>query len=96
MKMCKHVVLFKMHEKHRMSELRELLLTMKDKVPQIQTIEVGLNFTIRENAYDVSLIIETLHPKAIGEYLLHPYHQEVVAKINVMCSNVCAVDYMPM
>ncbi len=94
--MFKHVVLFKMHDKSRLSELRELLLTMPGKISQIQKIEVGLNLTTRENAYDVSLIIEVLNPQAINEYLVHPYHQEVVTKINSLCSHLCAVDYSPL
>jgi len=94
--MFKHVVLFKMHEKQRMPELRDLLLTLPGKISQIQKIEVGLNLTTRANAYDVSLIIEVLNFEAINDYLVHPYHQEVVAKITALCSHLCAVDYSPL
>jgi hypothetical protein len=93
--MFTHVVFFKLNERtpEQAQKLREVLLSMTGKVPQIKHMEVGVNVVPSERAYDVVLFqrFDSLHD--MQEYQAHPNHQEVLKYILAVSASRVSVDY---
>ncbi|MFR1982766.1 MAG: Dabb family protein [Christensenellaceae bacterium] len=45
--MVKHIVCFKLKDRKKCEEAKEILLSMRGKVPTAQEIEVGVDFWLR-------------------------------------------------
>ena len=99
--MVKHIVCWNLYEKangktkqQNAMEIKEKLLDLKNKIPHIQTIEVGINSDkANPDNYDVVLITEF---KSFGDlqiYQKHPAHQEFVEFVTPLRGNKVAVDY---
>jgi len=98
--MIKHVVMWKLREtaegndKERNKELiKEKLLELKQKIQQIDSMEVGFNFNPTEAAYDVLLISTHESKTALSEYAAHPEHQEVAGFIGKLVKDRKVVDF---
>ena len=93
--MLTHVVFFKLNERTLESahKLREALLSMTGRIPQIKHMEVGVNVVSSERAYDVALFqrFDSLHD--LQEYQAHPDHQEVLKYIHAVTASRVSVDY---
>ncbi len=93
--MLTHVVFFKLNERttENAEKLREVLLSMSGKVPQIKYMEAGVNVIPSERAYDVVLYqrFDSLHD--LQEYQAHPNHQEVLKYILAVTASRVSVDY---
>lgn len=76
--MIKHVVCFKLNEGESPEKAKEVLLSMKGKVPMIKEIQVGTDLLHSERSYDVYLSVVLEDMKALEEYQKDPYHCEVV------------------
>ncbi len=76
--MIKHVVCFKLNEGESVEKAKEVLLSMKGKVPMIKDIEVGVDLLHSERSYDVYLSVVLEDMKALEEYQNDAYHCEVV------------------
>ena len=94
--MIKHVVCFKLNDSSdaEKNAAKNILLSMKGKVPSLIDIEVGTDFLGSSRSYDVFLQV-TLNDKAsLEEYQSDSYHCDVV-KVYMhahVCSSV-AIDY---
>ena len=81
--MLTHIVLFKLSERtpENAQKLREVLLGMAGRIPQIRHMEVGVNVVPSERACDVALFqrFDSLHD--LQEYQAHPNHQERVRPV---------------
>jgi hypothetical protein len=93
--MLTHIVFFKLHERtpENAEKLREALLSMTGKIPQIKYMEVGVNVVASERAFDVALFqrFDSLHD--LQEYQAHPNHQEVLKFILSVAASRVSVDY---
>ncbi len=93
--MLTHIVFFKLNERtpENTQKLREVLLSMSGKIPQIKHMEVGVNVVPSERAYDVALLqrFDSLHD--LQEYQAHPNHQEVLKYILTVAASRVSVDY---
>jgi len=93
--MLTHVVFFKLNERtpENAEKLREALLSMTGKIPQIKYMEVGVNVVPSERAFDVALFqrFDSLHD--LQEYQAHPNHQEVLKYILSVAATRASVDY---
>lgn len=78
--MIKHVVCFKLAENNENAkkEAKEILLSMKGKVPQILDITVGTDFLCSARSYDVFLMVALDDKKALDDYQNDEYHCGVV------------------
>ncbi len=76
--MVKHVVCFKLNDGESAEKAKEVLLSMKGKVPMIKEIEVGVDKLHSERSYDVYLSVVLEDMKALEDYQNDPYHCEVV------------------
>jgi hypothetical protein len=93
--MLTHVVLFKLNERtpENAQKLRDALLSMTGKIPQIKHMEAGVNVVPSERAYDVVLFqrFESLHD--LQEYQAHPNHQDVLKHILAVTASRVSADY---
>ena len=93
--MLTHIVFFKLTDRtpENIDKLREALLSMTGKIPQIQHMEVGINVVPSERAYDVALFqrFDSLHD--LQEYQAHPNHQDVLKYILSVTASRVSVDY---
>lgn len=94
--MLVHVVMCKLKDPspEKAAELRQLLLSMEGKVPQLRSIEVGINIVPSERAYDLVLITRFDSLEAMNAYQVDPYHHDVVLpQVRAASAGVVAVDY---
>ena len=92
--MIKHVVCFKLKEGTDVEKTKEILLSMKEKVPQIKDIEVGVDFLHSERSYDIILQVTLENEAALTDYQNDGYHCAVVKKhMHAVRTGSIAVDY---
>ena len=94
--MVKHIVCFKLKDRKKSEEAKEILLSMRGKVPTAQEIEVGVDFLDSARSYDVFLSVTVRDGQALTEYQNDPYHVGVVKKfMHEETENSVAVEKSP-
>ncbi len=98
--MLKHIVMWKLKEeaegqlkKANAGELKIRLEALKEKIPEIQELEVGLQMEPSEAAYDVVLVSIFQNQEGLGNYQKHPEHQKVVEFVKKIIMDRKVVDY---
>jgi hypothetical protein len=93
--MLTHVVFFKLNDRtpENAQKLREALLGMTGKIPQIKHMEAGVNTIPSERAYDVALFQRFDSLPDMQAYQTHPHHQEVLKYILSVTASRVSVDY---
>ncbi len=94
--MIVHIVMFKFKEENReanMQKAKEMLDALVGKVPSLRTMEVGIDFSRSERAFDLSLYSTFDSKEGLGEYAVHPAHLEVVEFIKAVTEISKVVDY---
>ncbi len=94
--MVKHVLFVKLknNSQQECQKLKELFLSMKEKVEVIRDLQVGIDFLHSDRSYDVVLEIVLDSPAALEEYQAHPYHADIVKPyVHQMREASCIVDY---
>ena len=92
--MLTHVVFFKLQERtpENAQTLREALLSMAGKIPQIKHMEAGVNVVPSERAFDVVLFQRFDSLADLQAYQAHPDHQEVLKYILAVTTSRVSVD----
>ncbi len=94
--MIRHIVLFKLKEptEENLAKTKEILLSMSGKVPELRSIEVGVDFLHSERSYDIALSVEVESREALESYQRDPYHCGVVKPhMHAVRSASVAADY---
>lgn len=98
--MIKHIVMWRLFDfaegntkKENAMKLKEKLLALRGKIPQIKKMEVGINFDRTDAASDVVLYSEFNSLEDLQTYQKHPEHQKVVEFLNKVRSEKRVVDY---
>jgi hypothetical protein len=73
--------------------IKEKLEGLKQKIQQIESLEVGFNFNPANAAYDVVLITTHLDKASLSAYAEHPSHQEVAGFIGKLVEDRKIVDF---
>lgn len=98
--MVKHIVMLKLKEYEYKTQKLENALALKKAleeltifIDEIKSIEVGLNFNEKQNAYDLVLtaLFETEDDLEI--YRMHPEHKKVLVFLKSVTEDVRVVDY---
>ncbi|MCD5404866.1 Dabb family protein [Peptococcaceae bacterium] len=94
--MLTHIVFFKLknYSKENAEKLKEVLLSMKGKIPELRYIEAGTDVIRSERSYDVALITKFESVDALKSYKVHPVHKEVLEYISETVESTAAVDYI--
>ncbi len=95
--MIRHVVIFQFDkEKATEADLLEIsanLEALVDIVPELVSIEVGINMNPAEKQ-DLTLIAEVANLDDLATYNVHPAHKAVGAKIRAILVERTCVDYL--
>lgn len=93
--MLKHVVMWKFKEGERENMLlfRERLLALKGQIPEIRSMEVGVNIVPSERSYDAVLIAEFDSVDAMRSYSVNPLHAAVSDFCKTIRESSVSVDY---
>jgi len=93
--MFTHIVFFKFNYKEQASEARNILLSMEGKIPQLKSLEVGVDVLHSERSYDIALITKFDSLEDMNAYAVHQYHvNEVLKYLKPMIEISKTVDYM--
>lgn len=94
--MIKHIVCFKIKEeyKDKISLAATTLKSMEEHVPNIKSIQVGVDFLHSSRSYDIILEVELENKEELEKYQNDPYHCSVVKKLmHEIREASIAVDY---
>ena len=92
--MIKHIVLFKVNDKSKIEKAKELILGLKDKIPEIVDIEVFSDIGYDKSASDFGLITTLKDKNDLDIYAKHPKHLEVIKFIKTIATQRNAIDYI--
>lgn len=94
--MVKHMVLFKLKDNslENCLKAKDVLLSMKGNVPELRSIEVGVDFLHSERSYDIALTVTVDDKDALERYQNDPYHCSVVkTHMHAVRLSSVALDY---
>lgn len=91
--MIKHIVLFKVNDKTKINKAKELILDLKNHIPEIVDIEVFSDIGYDETASDFGLITTLKNKEDLDIYAKHPKHLEVIKFIKTIATERRAIDY---
>ena len=94
--MIRHVLFIKLKDNSpaHCEKVRDLLLSMKGKVPTVREIEVGIDFLHSERSFDICLFVTLDSPAALEEYQRDAYHCDIVKSYIAEAKELShAVDY---
>ncbi len=91
--MIRHIVFMKFLDFSVAQEAKEKLLSMQGQIPQLQDIEVGIDFSRTPRSYDLALVTTFNTKEDLESYRVHPYHQEIVAWLKANNTETKVVDY---
>lgn len=98
--MIKHIVMWRLKDfaneaskEENATRLKNSLESLKDKISEINHIEVGININRSEAAFDVVLYSEFDSMEALQAYQRHPEHMNIVGFVNEIRSERAVVDY---
>ncbi|MBQ2892465.1 MAG: Dabb family protein [Bacilli bacterium] len=94
--MIKHIVCFKIKEecKDRIMDAKYTLLSMKENVPLVKGIQVGVDFLHSERSYDIILEVLLDSVEDLEKYQNDEYHCRVVKTLmHEIREASVAIDY---
>ncbi len=94
--MIKHIVCFKLKDRSKESceKAAKLFRSMEGKVPQLKSIQVGVDFLHSPRSYDIILETTFENTDALNDYQNNPYHCDVVKRyIHGVQESSVSIDY---
>jgi hypothetical protein len=98
--MIKHIVFWRLNESAYGNDkqtnaiiLKEKLLAVKSKVPGLEKIEVGFDFSNQKDSCDVVLYSEFSSKEALHRYQIHPEHEALKKWLSEVRYERRVVDY---
>ncbi|HEY5511522.1 MAG TPA: Dabb family protein [Prolixibacteraceae bacterium] len=99
--MFNHLVHFKLKEfqddllkAEIRDQIKNALLDLKGKIPELKVIEVGTNFELNAASFDIGLITRFDSYEGFLVYRDHPEHQKVVSLVRANAADRSVVDYL--
>ncbi len=74
--------------------MKERLEALKNEIPEIKTLEVGINFISSQASFDVVLYSEFETKEALDIYAKHPSHLKVGEFVTKIREERVVVDYL--
>ena len=98
--MINHVVLFKLKKYDSESEkqdvissIEDALLGLSDKIAELKSIEVGVNYELATKSYDICLMTHFETVDELDIYRVHPEHLKVAELIGKHAVDRASVDF---
>lgn len=94
--MIKHIVFFKLEDNSEANKeaVKARIIGMKGKIDVLKHIEVGVNFSPEERAFDLALVTDFETKEDLQAYAIHPLHVEVVTFLKSINTVTKVVDYV--
>lgn len=93
--MVRHIVFFKLEDNSDANKQRvkDRIMSMQGKMDFVKHLEVGINFSPEERAFDLALISDFETREDLNTYATHPIHVDVVNFIMSLNTVSKVVDY---
>lgn len=92
--MLKHIIFTKFENPDEQAKVAsEKLLALKEKIPQIVSIETGLDCLHSARSFDLALIVTFNSREDLEIYDHHPAHEDVRAYIKAHRTATASVDF---
>jgi hypothetical protein len=98
--MVKHIIMLQLKDYPNKAQklenalqLKKALEHMKVFIDEIKYIEVGLNFSEKQIAYDLVLTATFNSEQDLDKYMNHPEHKKVLVFLNQVTEKKALVDY---
>jgi hypothetical protein len=88
-----HIVFFKLFDPAKAPEVRERILAMKGKIPELLELEVGVDVLRSERSYDVALLSKHENMAAMQRYQVHPEHVALKGYLDTVRERSICVDF---
>ena len=95
--MIVHIVIFKFNKQDMEANILKVtqeLNNLLEKIDVLKSMEVGVNFTDSDRAFDLSLYSTFETKEDLQAYAIHPEHLKVVELIKSVTSESKVVDYI--
>ncbi len=90
--MIVHCYLYKLKDKKLLRDAEEKLQSMKERIPQIEYLEVGVNFSESANAYDLMQYSRFQSMEDYDSFSRNEYHQEIKAYFSKITDSCIKLD----
>ena len=98
--MIKHIVCWTLKEhaegcskEENLKKVKVLLEALKEKIPCILSLEIGINIESSPEAYDIAMYAEFDNKKELYIYQNHTEHQKVIQFLRKVRDKRAVVDY---
>jgi hypothetical protein len=94
--MVKHIVLFKFKDENKIENIKkakELFEELGQKINELKSVEVGINFDTAPRATDMSIYTTFDDIEGLHSYAIDPIHLEVVEFIKGVTEYTKVCDY---
>ncbi|AFL69793.1 Dabb family protein [Sulfurospirillum barnesii] len=93
--MVKHIVFFKLVDASQANKnaVKERIMSLKGNIDELIHLEVGVNFSPEERAFDLALISDFKTKEDLQAYAIHPLHVKVVEFLKSIQTLSKIVDY---
>ncbi|WP_029420002.1 Dabb family protein [Alicyclobacillus macrosporangiidus] len=93
--MFTHIVFFKLKDPRpeTAERLRQQILDMQGKIPELKSIEAGVDVLHEARSYDLALIARFDSLADMQAYQVHPVHQALLSELKKEVAGSAAVDF---
>lgn len=94
--MIVHIVMFKFKDENKDANIEKVtkkLNALVELIPALKSMEVGVDFSKSERAFDLSLYSTFWDKEDLQVYAVHPEHLKVVELIKEVTLESKVVDY---
>lgn len=93
--MIKHIVLFKLEDNSQANkeDIKSRFLSMVGKIEVMKNLEIGINFSPEERAFDLSLMCDFETKEDLKIYAEHPVHVAIVTYLKSINTVTKIIDY---
>jgi hypothetical protein len=95
--MIRHIVMWRLKDTPNKAanavRIKQLLESLRDRIPGLLKIEVGIDYGAGDASADVVLLSEFSDPAALDDYQRHPLHVQMKPEIGSMTAERRVVDH---
>ena len=93
--MVRHIVFLKLEDNYAANKkvVQERIMSMQGKIDVLKHLEVGINFSPEERAFDLALVSDFDNKEGLNAYAINPLHLEVISFLKSIHTVTKVVDY---
>ncbi len=96
--MLRHIVMVKFNDFNPLEEIKQELKEKLDRligeVDSLMKMDVGLNISTRNSAFDLVLTADFDSEEGLNAYRNHPKHVEILERLKQVAQKTAVVDYV--